>query len=121
MVEITVCRMWAVTRGAACWLLLSLHRHTKDSVRYTCMRKSRCQACFGEGFGRDVLHEWDTAMTMADYLEASRHEESQVKIEATTRDLFRAAADRIDAEALKGRTLVNADVWLMNADRPNST
>ena len=30
----------------------------------------RCYSCFADGFGRDVLHEWDTAMTLADYLEA---------------------------------------------------
>ena len=26
--------------------------------------------CFAFSFGRDVLHEWDTAMTLADYLAA---------------------------------------------------
>ena len=44
---------------------------------------------------------------------------NEVKIGAPTRDLFREAANRIHAEALKGRTLINADVWLMNRDDPN--
>ena len=30
----------------------------------------RCYSCFAFSFGRDVLHEWDTAMTLADYLAA---------------------------------------------------
>lgn len=30
----------------------------------------RCQSCFEEGFGADVHHEWDTATTLAEYLEA---------------------------------------------------
>ena len=48
---------------------------------------------------------------------------NEVKIEATTRDLFRKAANRIDAEALKGRTLVNASVLLMcdgSGAKPNA-
>ena len=30
----------------------------------------RCYDCFAHDFGRDVLHEWNGAMTLADYLEA---------------------------------------------------
>ena len=43
--------------------------HRPDKLR-SIKGRWRCQACFAEGFGRDVLHEWDTAMTLADYLAA---------------------------------------------------
>ena len=49
-----------------------LHRpsyHTPDKLR-SIKGRWRCYSCFADGFGRDVLHEWDTAMTLADYLEA---------------------------------------------------
>ena len=44
---------------------------------------------------------------------SAKHE---VRIEGPTRDLFRLAADRIEAEAKAGRPLRHADVWLMATD-----
>ena len=48
----------------------------------------------------------------------------EIKISGPTRDLFRAAADRIDLEAKAGRTLRHADVWLLGGgdddDPPNA-
>ena len=50
---------------------------------------------------------------MAQHTSATRGE---VRVTADTRDLFREAADRIDAEAKAGRRLRHADVWLLNMD-----
>ena len=53
--------------SVTCWSGASVHK--PENVRWL-KGAWRCRYCFARDFGDDVLHEWDTAMTLADYLAA---------------------------------------------------